>query len=176
MKQLIFALLIFFTINTQAENTKETVKWFTLEEAVKLQAETPKKIFIDVYTDWCGYCKKMDKETFSNPVIAKYLNENFYPVKFDAEQKESIEFKSQTYRNTNPDRKRSSHELAQALLQGKMSYPSYAFLNEKSVLITVVPGYIPAPNFEPIIHYFGGNAFNKTEWEEFSKNFKSELK
>jgi len=74
MKQLLFALLIFVAINTHAEDTKETIKWFTLEEAVKLQAETPRKIFIDVYTDWCGYCKKMDKETFSNPIIAKYLN------------------------------------------------------------------------------------------------------
>jgi len=176
MKQLLFALLIFTAFNTQAQDSNETVKWFTLEEAVKLQAETPKKIFIDVFTEWCGYCKKMDKETFSDPVIANYLNENFYPVKFDAEQKEDIEFKGQTYRNTNPDQKRSSHELAQALLNGKMSYPSYAFLNEEALLITVVPGYIPAPNFEPIIHYFGEDAFNKMEWEEFSKNFKSELK
>jgi len=57
-----------------------------------------------------------------------------------------------------------------------MSYPSYAFLNEESMLITVVPGYIPAANFDPIIHYFGEGAFNKMEWEEFSKNFKSEIK
>lgn len=175
MKKLLFALLIFTAINTQAQDANETIKWFTLEEAVKLQAETPKKIFIDVYTEWCGYCKKMDKETFSNPVIAHYLNTNFYPVKFDAEQKETIEFKGQTYINTNPDRKRNSHELAQAFLQGKMSYPSYAFLNEESILITVIPGFIPTANFEPIIHYFGEDAFDKMEWEEFSKKFKSKL-
>lgn len=175
MKKLIFTLLILITANIQAQDSKETIKWFTLEEAVKLQEETPRKLFIDVYTDWCGYCKKMDKETFSNPIIAKYINDNFYPVKFNAEQKEPIEFKGQTYKNTNPNRNRNSHELAQALLQGKMSYPSYAFLNEEAKLITVVPGYIPAPNFEPIVHYFGEDAFTKMEWEEFSKNFKSKL-
>ncbi len=175
MKRILFILFILTATNIQAQDTQEKIKWYTFEEAIKLQVETQKKIFIDVYTEWCGYCKKMDRETFSNPEIAKYLNDNFYPVKFNAEQKEDVVFKGQTYINAEPNRKRSSHQLAQALLQGKMSYPSYAFLNTESQLITVVPGYYPAKKFEPIMHFFGENAFLNTEWETFLNTFKSKL-
>ena len=176
MKKLIIILVLLTTYTIHAQESNEVIHWYSFEEAIKLQKENPKKIFIDVYTDWCGYCKKMDRETFSNPVIARYLNDNFYPVKFDAEQKGNVVYDGTTYKNTNADKRRGSHELAQALLQGKMSYPSYAFLNKKGQLITVVQGYIPAPSFEPIIHFFGEDAFTNIEWEKFSKNFQSEIK
>ena len=61
------------------------VKWLTFEEAVEKSKTEKRKIFIDVYTDWCGWCKVMDKNTFNDPEVAKLLNEKFYPVKFNAE-------------------------------------------------------------------------------------------
>ena len=90
----------------------------TWEEAVqKASTEaSPKKLFIDVYTDWCGWCKKMDKDTFQNAEVAAYMSENFYMVKLDAEQKEPIEFKGKTY-NFVATGRRGYHELAAALLQ-----------------------------------------------------------
>ena len=82
-----------FTFTSNPEPQGEIkVKWMSWEEAVQANKKNPKKIFIDVYTDWCGWCKKMDKTTLSNPKIVKELNANFYSVKFDAEQKESINF------------------------------------------------------------------------------------
>ena len=69
-----------------------TLKWYTWEEAVELNKTKPKKMFVDVYTDWCGWCKKMDKSTFADPAVAAYLAENFYPVKLNAEQKADIQF------------------------------------------------------------------------------------
>src|SRR5210317_470735 len=77
----------------------QSIQWRTWEEAAQ-KASTdaqPKKMFIDVYTDWCGWCKKMDRDTFGNPEVAAYMDENFYMVKLDAEQKEPIEFRGKTF-------------------------------------------------------------------------------
>jgi thioredoxin-related protein len=156
---------------------KETpVKWYSFEDAYNLNKKKPKKMFIDVFTEWCGWCKKMDAETFTNPVIAKYMNDNFYCVKFDAERKDTIVIDGQTFVNPNPENKRSTHKLAVELLRGKMSYPSYVFLNEKGQMLTVVAGYQQAPEFEGVLNYFGTDAYLKSTWEEYRSGFKGKLK
>ena len=72
--------------------SQEKIKWISLEDAVYLQQTEPRNIIIDVYTNWCGPCKKLDRETFGNKDLIKYVNENYYAVKFNAEGNEKIEF------------------------------------------------------------------------------------
>ena len=93
MKKIILLLSIFSLglLNTVIAQ-EGAVKWYTFEEAVALNKKEPRKIFIDVYTDWCGWCKKMDETTFSKPEIAKILNKDYYAVKFDAESLDTINF------------------------------------------------------------------------------------
>ena len=162
-------------IISHASFAQKAVQWNTFEKAVKQAEQKPRKIFIDMYTDWCGWCKKMDKDTFSNPVIAEYLNKHFYPVKFDAERKDTVTFMGQKFVNTNPQRSRHSHELARSLLQGKMSYPSYVFMDEELRVITVLPGYFPPEDFEPVLHFIATNAYQTTPWENFKARFKGQL-
>jgi thioredoxin-related protein len=142
------------------------------EEAVAQNKKKPKKMFIDMYTDWCGWCKKMDASTFINPVIVEYMNDNYYAVKFNAERKDTVEFNGKKYINPNPTGARSSHQLAQELLSGRMSYPSFIVLDEKLAKVTTIPGYRKAPEFEAILHYIGENAYQTQKWEEFSASFK----
>ena len=102
MKRMFLILLISsvtYNIYSQvpASQGKSEIKWHTIQEAEKLFNKSPRPIFIDTYTDWCGWCKKMDSETFTDPVIADILNTKFYPVKFDAEGKESVTFMGQTF-------------------------------------------------------------------------------
>ena len=150
------------------------VKWYTFEEAIELNKTNPKKIFIDVYTDWCSWCKVMDNKTFSHPEIANYLNTYFYPVKFNAESTKPVIFQGKEFVNSQQGR-RSTHELAAALLQGKMSYPSVAYMDEQNRLLTAVPGYYPAAQIEPMLKYFGGDHYKTIPWDEFSKSFKGEI-
>ena len=165
----ILTILLSINANAQTEPS-ESINWLTFEEAVKRNLENPKKIFIDVFTDWCGWCTKMDQTTFTDKNVVAYMNENFYAVKFNAEQAEPIEFSGYTFTNKNPNgARKGTHELAQALLQGKMSYPSYVFMNENNQLITVVPGYIEAYNFLYILKYIGSDAFKTQSWEEYFK-------
>ena len=136
--------------------------------ALTLTESTPKKIFIDVYTDWCGWCKRMDKATFQNPEVAAYMNEHYYNVKFDAEQKESIEILGNTFEFV-PQGNRGYHELAAALLNGKMSYPTVIFMNGKFEMLSPVPGYQEAGPFMDIAKYFGDNIYTEKSWQDYSQ-------
>ncbi|MCC6384131.1 MAG: DUF255 domain-containing protein [Bacteroidia bacterium] len=114
------------------------IKWTGFEEAVVKNETEPKKVFIDVYTDWCGWCKRMDATTFKNDTVVNYLNENFHAVKLNAEGKDTIRFRDQmfVYR---PEFK--ANEIALALLGGKMGYPSFVILDENFSMLNVISGY-----------------------------------
>lgn len=175
-KILILTISLFLTLTILAQDGDDLkIKWYTFEEAIELQAKEPKKVFIDVYTDWCGWCKKMDAGTFSHPDIVKYMNEKFYAVKFDAEGKKPVKFKGTDFINENKGR-RPTHQLAQALLNGRMSYPSYVFMDEKSELITIVPGYMEAKSFDPILRFFAEDKFLTEKWEAYNAKFVSAIK
>ncbi len=172
MRYFIISILsLFFIFEANAQQVKNKVGWYTFEEAVELATVNPKKIFIDIYTDWCGFCKRMDSETFSNADVAMYLNENFYPVKFNSETKDTIYFQGHMFVNEGEGR-RSAHQLSIALLQGKMSYPSIVYLNEDLELLTAVPGFMTPSGIEPILRYFAEDHFLRKSWEDFHKDFK----
>lgn len=154
---------------------QEEIKWMSFEEAVEKAKKKPKHIFIDVYTDWCGWCKKMDASTFIDPVIVEIMNKEFYAVKFDAEQKDTINFLDTDFVNPNPDGRRSSHQLAAALLKGKMSYPSFVFLNADYEWLTVVNGFRKPPELEMVLTYFGESIYEDKSWEDFMASFESKL-
>ncbi len=167
-------MLILTSLGVKAQETK--IQWMEFSDAIEACKQHPKKIFIDVYTDWCGWCKRMDKETFSNEVIARYMNEHYYAVKFNAERMDTIAFAGYTFVNTpRTDGRRGTHQLAAALLNGEMSYPSYVVMNEEMKVIQAIHGYQPANDFEPMLHYFAEDAFKTTEWQKFMETFKSEI-
>ena len=145
------------------------VRWLSFEDAIKKSETQPRKIFIDVYTDWCGWCKKMDANTFSNDAIAKYLNENYYPVKFDAEYKKDILFNGKTYKFVKTYRG-GYHELATEILSGRLSFPSTVFIDEYGDIIQAIPGYQDIRNLDMILRYFGENHHKTTPWRKFEKN------
>ncbi|TSA24397.1 MAG: DUF255 domain-containing protein, partial [Bacteroidetes bacterium] len=163
------------TSTTSISPATPKIKWMSFEEAYALNKTKPKKIFIDMYTDWCGWCKRMDATTFAHPEIIEYMNNNFYNVKMNAERRDTVVIDSVIFVNPNPGKPRSSHQLAVELLRGQMSYPSFVFLNEKSQLLTVVAGYQPAKEFEPILHFFGEDAFTDQKWEEYRAKFQGKV-
>jgi len=171
IRLVIFTFFMGFGFSSQAQE----IEWLSFEEAVEKSKKEPRKLLIDIYTDWCGWCKKMDRDAYANEVIAEYINENYYAVKFDAEQREDIEFDGHTFKFV-AQGKRGVHELAAALTNNKLSYPTTVFMDEKFQIIQPIPGYMNAKSLEPIITYIGEGLYKeKVAWQEYQKNFKSSL-
>jgi thioredoxin-related protein len=156
---LVFISLSSFTLLIPGE---PGIRWMTLEQAFAENQKKPKKIIIDVYTNWCGWCKVMDKKTFTNPEVIKYINENYYAVKLDAETKENITIGNVTYSYNETNR---ANDVAIALLQGKMSFPSIVYLDEGFNMIQPIPGYMEARQFHEIITFIGGDFHKKEPFE-----------
>lgn len=176
MKKL--SIILFISISTVAF---AQVKWMTIDEAVQAQKISPKKIVIDFYADWCGPCKIMDKKTYGNPIISQILNEDYYPVKFDAEGNEEITLFGRTFSNPNfksKKRKNAMHELTNYL--NVIAVPSIVFLDENSNPITILQGALTAKELEPYLPFFATdnykNVKTREEWEQYQKKFKSVIK
>ena len=127
----ILTILIIALLSTNAIAQKK-IKWMTMNEAIEAQKEEPKKIFVDAYTAWCGWCKKMDKDTFAKADVAQYINDNFYPVKFDAEGNSTVDYKGQSFTNVNykasrKNSRNSQHDFAR-LMQVR-GYPAIVFID-----------------------------------------------
>jgi thioredoxin-related protein len=173
----IVVLQSFISENRIITDEASPVKWMTFSQAVEAAKKTPKPIMVDVYTQWCGPCKMMSKNTFGNEKIAKYLNENFYCVKFDAESFDSVAFNGYVFKNNNPPgTQRPVHDFAVSILDGKLSYPSIVFLNEQIQRIEIIVGYYQPEPFEPIMKFIGSGKYKEVKWDEYQKTFVSDLK
>jgi thioredoxin-related protein len=150
---------------------KAVVAWMTIEEAMEKSKSEKKKIFIDVFTDWCGWCKVMDRETFADPEVAKVLNEQFYPVKLNAEtKKEDIVFNGTTFKYVETSPGRGVHQFAAALLQNQLSYPTVVFLSEDFGMIAPMPGFKKPAEFHVSLSFVASDAFKKMSIDNYVKN------
>ncbi|WP_298499512.1 thioredoxin fold domain-containing protein [uncultured Algibacter sp.] len=181
MKKTIFLTLAiaFVSFNTHAQQ----INWVTLEEAVELQKKTPKKIMMDVYTNWCGPCKMLDKNTFQNKNVADYINKHYYAVKFNAEGNDEISYNGKKYTNPNynpelANRRNSPHELSRYFQI--QAFPTIMFLDEKANRIFPLKGYKTPEQIELYLKMFKKDDHKILDTQEkfntYYKAFKPEFK
>ena len=171
MKKIFLLGVFLFAANTISVFAQSKVNWMSIETAMQKNKTEKRKIFVDVFTEWCGWCKRMDAATFQQPEIAAYLNANYYPVKLDAEQRAEIIFKDKKYQYV-AQGNRGYHAFAAELLKGQMSYPTVVFMDEELNVIQPLPGYQAPTDFEPIMKYFGGNFYKSMPWQKYQEGYK----
>lgn len=169
MKKALLIITVFLGLNVQGQE-KAKINWINIEELEAAQAKEPRKVFIDMYTYWCGWCKRMDKNTFQHPGIVEYVNQHYYAVKFNAETKDTIHYRGQDYSFVGKG-KRGYNQLAALMMNGKLSYPTIVYLDEELRLIQPVPGYMGPRDFEKILTYLGEDHYKEQPFEQYKKNY-----
>lgn len=157
----------------------QQVEWKTIEQAAKTDSKTNAKLyFVDFYTSWCGWCKKMDRETFANPIVAKILNTYYIPVKFDAEGGSEFTWRGTKYANmaSAPGMRPSTHSFAKAVLGTQMGFPSFGIFNSDQSKLTIIQGYQSANDFIVMLWYFASGDNRRYPFDKYQKIFDKDIR
>lgn len=172
VKTLFFLIsVLIMPFGHQEPPVKEKIQWMTIEEASVKMKEEPRPIIIDVYAKWCYWCKVMDKKTYSNGKVIDYINKNFYPVKFDAESKQTVNWESRDF-SFNPEIK--VNEFSLYMTSGDLSFPTTVIYTSAGEAPAAIPGYMSPDEMEPVLKYFGEEIYREQGFQEFLKNFKKD--
>ena len=152
----------------------QQIQWHTPEEASSAKIGTRLYLF-DFYTTWCGYCKKMDRETFTDPTVVAIVNKYYYPVKFNAEGDFAFQWQGDTYRSTKGGRS-NVHQFALSVLGRQMGFPSFVLFKSDQKPIQVIPGYYPAKDFVVILWYFASGDCDKYPFERYQQIFDKDIR
>ncbi len=164
---IVIAAGVFLFAGIGATDTKEAkevieLNWVKYDKGLELAAKENKLVMVDFYTNWCRYCKKMDKETFAEETVAKYLSEKFIVVKVNAESKETV---------VTANGSLSEKDLSKSF--GVRGYPAYWFLKPDGEKINNIPGYVPADRFINILRYFGEGYYETKTWKEYASGLEA---
>lgn len=150
------------------------VNWHTIDDAAQAKIGT-RIYFVDFYTSWCGWCKKMDRDTFSDPTVQKILNKYYYPVKFDAESKKNVIWNGRVYPAATSARN-GLHSFTSAILGRNVGFPTYAFLRANGTLLQAVPGYFAPNDFVVVLWYFASGDCDKYPFDRYQQIFDKEIR
>lgn len=166
MASMKYSLLGFLLVLCMKGISQDKIHWMTWNEAVTANDQHPKKIFVDVYTDWCGWCKRMDQSTFTDSAVVSTMNKYFYAVKLNAEQKESIMWRDMEFKWIEGGRN-GFNSLALEILDRQMSFPSFVMLDKEFARISISPGYKEAPAILKELRYAYEELYRTMTWDEY---------
>lgn len=165
---------LFKKSTTLLTNRTSIINWLTFEDAFNMCKQNPKPIIIDIYSSNCSSCKLMTNQTFNNKIIANYINENYYAVKFDAFSIDTVKFANYTF--VKSGNINSTHQFVKSILDNQLTYPSIVFLNNQIQRLDIIKCFLSPKEFEPIINYYGSGIYQETKWPDFLRKFSSKIK
>lgn len=169
MRILLIATL--FAFSGMSFRPAEKINWITPDQLAAAYAKEPRPILVDLYTDWCGWCKVMDKKTYANENVSRYINQKYYAIKFNAESTGDVSFNGKIYKYNS---RYKTHDLALYLSQGKLAYPNTVFLTSPDARPAPLEGFLKPSEFEAPLKYFGEKAYSHQSLQEFMNSMKKE--
>jgi thioredoxin-related protein len=173
MQKVPIITILFIVLSSFSEtpsSLKEKIQWISFEEAEKKLKSDPRPILIDIYTDWCGWCKVMDKKTYANNNVADYINQHYYAIKFNAESKSPISWRGKTYQYEAQSR---MHGLAVELLKGDAGFPTTVFIPVNPAEPQPIPGFLEPKDIHTLLTYFSEGHYQKVRFDKYAEKFKS---
>jgi thioredoxin-related protein len=152
----IFAIAYYASLEHAPVSTNGAITWRSFDDGVALAGQTNKKLLVDVYTDWCSWCKKMDSEVYTDRNVVKLVHEHFVAVKLNAESDKSVTYHGRSFKEST-----LAHEL------DVTGYPTTIFLDEHATPITSVPGYSPAAHFANLLGFIGQDYYKSVTYQEY---------
>jgi thioredoxin-related protein len=162
-------VLSMLNLSSAKTSADASIKWTTIEQALSEAKSSNKKfILVDLYTDWCGWCKKMDEGAFSEAGVISMINSSFVPVKFNAEVPSPVTFNGKTY-TFNKSGQRGANQLALDLgsTGGKLGYPTLVVLDANGNKLRSFPGYKDVETMAAILKYFESGSYKAMDFQQF---------
>lgn len=135
------------------------VEWRSWDDGIAEARASGRPVLVDVYTDWCGWCKRMDRDVYGRADVRDYLAKRFVTIKLDAESGDKATLDGRTV------------TLAGIARRFRVSgYPTTIFLRANGEHLVSVPGYVPAERFRLMLEYVGDDHIGKgVKWSDFER-------
>lgn len=167
---ILFACFFLFSYAKDRPTAIEKINWLSIEEAQLKVKTDPKPVLIDLYTNWCYWCKVMDKKTYNNTKVIAYINEHFYAVKLNAETKETVEWGNKDYQYNSQNK---VNDFTLYVTNGQLGFPTTVIFPEIQKDPAAIPGFMQPREIETVLKYFGEESYRTQNFKEFSANFKA---
>jgi thioredoxin-related protein len=158
LKAVIVMISIILVIVVLGFSSGSQLTWYGFDEGMQKAKDENKQVLVDVYTDWCSWCKVMDEKTYTDPGVVTILNQKFVLIKLNPEKDGPVMFGGKSY---------NADQFAQGI--GVNGYPATAFFESNDKMITLVPGYLKADEFLPIVEYIGDKKYNEIGFDDYLK-------
>ncbi len=149
-------LLVFCVLLITSVSYSNEPQWNKFNAGIIEAKKSGKKILVDVYTDWCSWCKKMDSDTYADKRVSEYLSKYYVLIKLNAEGNEKISYEGKSI---------SPAEFAQGM--GVNGYPATVFLKSDGQPITMLPGYAEPDRFIHVLSFIGENYYEKKKFADY---------
>lgn len=147
MRLISFFFFLLIAVNGMGQ---QQINWLDGEELNQKFSAEQKPVLLFFYTDWCKYCKMQENTTFQDSIVIATLNQNYYAMKVNAEQKESIQFFGREYHFNSQE---ELHDLAIYLgkNKGQLEFPTTVLLSRQLEPIYNTPAYLSSKDLLQLI-------------------------